>query len=164
MKTFSQFPLGLNALIELRDRGVQLDQLSDLVSTVIDIRDLLLLNVQRNLTVANQQAVLGANTFAGSAVPAGELWYVWQYTVFAGLDATEGMRLVPTILANNGSRQAVGRPNQSTAGAAAEFLHTYADIVPLWALPGSQFGFACEMLVGADVRCTMNLNYTPLRI
>lgn len=164
MKTFSQFPLGLNSLLELRDRGLQLDQLADQVSATVDIRELLLMNAQRNLTIVNQNAVLGANTFTGAAVPPGELWYLWGYTVFAGVDAGESIRLVPTILANNGSRQAVGRPSSAAVLATAQFVHTYASIVPLWALPGSQFGFVAEELTGAAVACTMNLNYTPLRI
>jgi len=165
VKNTTQFPVGLNSLLLLRERGEQVSLLEDSIRTTVDIRDMFLLNDRKVRVFPLTATAIGGNVYAGAIgqVPAGELWYVWHYTINAPLAAAETLNVAAAIEFPDLGFQVLGRENVVNGSIAAASQVTTCAYRPFWAPPGSVFGFHVLTETGAPQvggRCV----YTPLKI
>lgn len=138
-------PKGLNALLSLRQGGLQPQVLADVVAPVIDTTQMYLLNLREYVSMGQQpNPVVGTNNYATSiVVPPGELWYVWAYLVSAAPGAGEAIDLAPAV-AYDGNPLSVPVANY-VAGTAGQDNRS-ATVVPFWAGPGTIFQFQVRSL------------------
>lgn len=142
MSTVSKLPRGLLSALGLQNFGEAPRELAMAYAPTIDVRELFLLDSRETVIFTTQATpVVGSNFFANGAVPAGELWFVWQYFVGATPGAGEAIRLGPSI-----QYQSVNMPvGFAETIAATQNGRAFAQ-APFWASPGSVFGFWAQSL------------------
>lgn len=136
----TRLPTGLLSLLGLKSGGITPQDVASQLVGVIDLTQLYLLNDRENVATGTIAALaVGANFYvAATAVPAGQLWYVWDYmvSVSAGAGAaadiaagitydgtSSGMLLGDYVsVAANQSVRARCNPRGFWAGAGSEFF------------------------------------------
>lgn len=143
--TISQYARGLPSLLNLQAGGVGPRELAETIAPSLDLRELLLLNNRVSEPITGQpNPVVGSNDWGTVLrVPAGELWYVWHYFVASGPGAGEAIDLAPAVdLDQTAFLAPVG---DYVAATANQNGRAYMRM-PLWAGPGSRFGFVVRSL------------------
>jgi hypothetical protein len=139
-------PLGLSSLLGLKGQGVPNALLND-VALMMDITQMYLIAIQEAKTFAGLAAAVGSNPFAADGVvPAGELWYVWDFQVLATSGVGVTGRFAPQMTHFSSLNIIKAEP---LSIAASELLRVRAWKVPYWAQSGSVFGFMCQNVTGA---------------
>jgi len=147
----SKYARGLPALLDLKERGTGPHQFSDQVVGVVDLTQLYLL--QNRQTIQSDPVAVpavGSNQFAAPGdfvVPAGEMWYVWEYSVTAEPGAAEAAA-VAALAALDDTASVVVSPYVSAA--ANEQVRTHLNR-PLWLSPGGVLGVSAALITGAPV-------------
>lgn len=143
--SITQQAKGLMSALLLKSSGIGPQSLSELVAPTFELRDMYLLNLREYVSMGQQpNPVLGTNNWSTKVtVPAGELWYVWQYLVQAAPGAGEAIDLAPAI-ALDGNPLSV--PLVPYLSAAAGGDTRPSSTVPFWAGPGSIFQFQVRTL------------------
>lgn len=142
MAVITNPPRGLTSLTGLRDMGDVPRELSPVVAPVIDVTEFLLVTRE---TVTGSLAQGTLNSFGLIAVPAGELWYVHQWSV-----ATDAMAAGETVEFSCGVIQdaiyvATARPNaQLTTGFRSECVSMH----PFWAVAGTELAARVNGITG----------------
>lgn len=135
-----KLPRGLTGALALRNQGLTPQTLADQAVLTVESLEMFLLDTRVSTGVSDQAApAVGANIFTQAIlVPAGELWYVWHYTVAATLAAGEAIDLAP---ASNLDGVSITMPvGDYAAGTAGQNVRTYIR-APFWAAAGSTLGF-----------------------
>jgi hypothetical protein len=149
------------SILELADMGASPRLLTDTIQSVFDIGDLLMLSRREQITtLATAGLVVGGNAFAGTEpeVPAGELWYVWNYTVVASPGVGAAVEFLPTYREAS-TAWAIG---SYQACAASQEVRAFMDR-PMWAKAGGRFGLAVKSVTGA-VTANGFINISRFRI
>jgi hypothetical protein len=158
----NQFPTGLLSALGAKVGGHNPLNFGDDVSGTFDLRELYLLSLREQITMAAIAAVNAATgSFAAPGiVPQGEVWYVWHYSVVTSLLAAANIVLAPSanFVVNN---IAVG-PAVSQGGAAATAPEAIAQ-GPFWLQGGMGLTFRCISLTGA-ANVAGNALITRLRV
>lgn len=133
----SKYAKGLPDLFGLKERGKGLPALADQLVAVSDARDLYLLNSREVVAFTNIAAPVGGMNFFTERVPAGELWYVWNYSVGSAPGAGAAIDLAPGVNLD-------GLPlswiiGDQLAAAATQTIQV-SNRDPFWAGAGTFFG------------------------
>jgi len=157
----SKLPRGLTGLLSLRDQGATPRLLADQVVAIIDATPMFLLDVRELPPAAVQLApAVGVNQYSAPiVVPAGEIWYVWHYTVVGAPGAGAAIRLAPSIQPDGLPLNMVLAPYQSAA--ALEEVRVAAQ--NFWAPAGTIFTFLAQSVTLAP-RVDGALIVTKLRV
>jgi hypothetical protein len=154
----------LPSVLSLKVRGQGPRLLSDTVTGILDLSPLYLLEGRETLQSSAQAApAVGSNFFPAPVdllVPSGELWYVWHYSLFVTAGAGAAIDMAP-LAVMDGSASSVALGNYVTAAATQNARGIM--IAPVWALPGTQFGFATRS-VTLTPSITANMVLTRLRV
>jgi hypothetical protein len=145
-------------MLDLKMAGVGPQSLAEQIVGTIDCSQFFLLQGRETInTPVLAVPVLGPN-FPGMVVPAGELWYVWNYTAQCVLGA--GMTLEVCCSWNpDGTTAFSAMLGDFTAAGAAQAVMARAAIPGFWAAPGSNFGFwvrAMTLLPQVQVGATIS--------
>lgn len=152
-------PRGLISLFGLREMGAAPNLLSQNILATFDIAELSLLNRELITGTTNTGGVGG---YQNVAVPAGELWYVWSYSVTTPvIGAGESIRFslgyvttaASAIITASDPRTAIVNE------LAAAFIQN-----PFWLGPGSGLGHLVEAEVGAAKAMAWRAVIVRLRI
>ena len=141
-------PLGLISLLGLRGMGETPRVVQPNVDVSVELRDLYLVN-QRELILATiGPFVLGPNQLAAGSpgiVPAGELWYVWQFGTRIQTSAVQ-TATVACAFNTNGVPLLCGDfvsiPINSDSGC-------FAVLAPFWLKGGDSLGLVASAVAGA---------------
>jgi hypothetical protein len=158
MKFITNPPRGLVSLFGLNDMGKVPNILSDQIVGTFDLSELVLLNrelIQGNVGTGTVPAAIVATT-----VPAGELWYVWSYTVRTPT-IPAGEQLQYTVGFTQFGTYLSGSPARSGPNGYQISNHTNA---PFWLGPGTGLGVGIEYVVGAGLTLTWQASIVRLRV
>jgi len=142
MGVISNYPRGLIPLAGLRDMGEVPRNLADTIAPTIDVTEFLLVNRE---TVTASLSLSSLNSAGLIPIPAGELWYVHQWSV-----STDAMAAGETVefscgVIQDGTYVATARPNgQTTNGFRSECV----SMNPFWAIAGSELSVRCNGITG----------------
>lgn len=145
MFEITNYPKGLTSLLSLKQQGRGPSNLSETVAPIIDVTNMYLLSLREYVSMGSQpNPVVGSNNYPTPVVvPAGELWYVWQYLVSSSPGAGEACDIAPAV-ALDGNPLSV--PLVPYVAAAANQDGRAASNVPFWAGPGTLFQFQARSL------------------
>lgn len=155
--TISNFPKGLTGLLGIQSFGETPRQLSDVVSGVLDLRDLYLLNFMQCGIGTDAAPALGSRNFSASTlgyidlslpVPANEVWFVHEYHVSVAPGAATGITVQPRVRASNASL-GFAPPLTVTGIAGAPSVLVPSYFPRMWLPPGSLFGYLVNAITGA---------------
>ena len=154
----------LPSVLSLKVRGQGPKLLTDYVSGTLDLSPLYLLEGRETLQSSAQAApAVGSNFFpppVDLVVPAGELWYVWHYSLFVTAGAGAAIDMCPLAVID-GSPSSVALGNYVNAAATQNARGIMIEKV--WAGPGTQFGFATRS-VTLTPSITANMVLTRLKV
>lgn len=152
-------PLGLLALLGLKEQGVNPPALGELVVPTMELSQF----YQTQLTRIAQDtlSVTAAGGFGATSliVPQNETWIVSQYMVLRQLGAGETLDLCAAWVIQGQGFQ-VGN---YVAGVANNFVSAFQDRV-LILPPGSQAAVFARSVTGAPLAVTLRCVYVPLRV
>jgi len=162
-------PGGLLGLLQLKNMGRNPDKLADQLQPVWDLQELYLQSQVENQTpdlsvTAPAAASGGFVAWATPAiVPAGEMWWVWNYSVLAttvAADTMTGLRpLIRTASAVTSQFARIGTDVATKAGAGRIIVGCGG----FWLSQGQELGLFTENLVSpAGVACLGYVNFTRL--
>ena len=160
--TVGKLPRGLVALLSLRDSGEAPRLLADTIVGTVQMQELFLLQDREVSTgPTNAAPAVGANFFTPSVVvPAGQLWYVWEYFVASSPGAGAAIDMAAAAVLDGLSLM---MPLGDYASAAAtQNVRCRADH-PFWAGPGTEFGFTVRSVTLAP-SVAVGLIFTRIRI
>ncbi len=136
MAQITNFPRGLVSLTGLRDMGENPSELLKTIAPGIDITQFLLLNREvidgAGVFVAAQGAL---NLGTAFDVPAGELWYIHEFSVLIDCNAGSTVTLYPCYAESATVVSAIGDPRVVPASTRG-FVRDNDDF--RWAVPGSR--------------------------
>lgn len=146
MPSIIKLARGLRALVGGQGENYSPQEIAAVLAPTIDLLQPYLLDNREYISMGVAAApVLGANRFPAPAVPvpAGELWYVWNYVVVSQPGAGAAIDLVAAIeVDGNPLTNPVGQYKSATAGQEARSYN----LEPFWAGPSTWFGFAVGSL------------------
>lgn len=159
--SISKYARGLPSILDLKERGLGPRSLNEEIQGIVDVGPLYLLQGRVTETTAFNAALgLGFIQFTTPyVVPAGELWYVWEYSLGTTLAAGEAITCCPAIRYDGVAAVPLA---VSRAGVANTQMYIPAT-KPFWATPGSQFGLLVESFTLAPATAASAL-VTKLRI
>lgn len=146
MSGISKFPYGITSILGLKDMGLTVREFAQTLAPTIDLTQLFMLNQRETIGNFSQPTpVLGANQFNPRLfVPAGELWYVWDYNITATTGAGEAIELACGINYEPGIGLTAIRGDYNNV--LASQAGRIGCLQPFWAPPGTEFGFAVKSL------------------
>lgn len=146
----SNLPRGFQTLVGLKDMGQTPRQVPSVLAPTLDLRDFYLTNLRETLVenVANFTTA-GTKLFASLIVPAGEVWWIHQFSINVNpLPAASTIRVRPAYQEAAGYAAAIGASASAVTG---EAIRAPA-VVPLILTAGSQLAAFIEVITGnADI-------------
>lgn len=136
----SKYAKALTSVLGLKERGQGPRDFSETIVGTIDVSSLYLLeDRQLILTTANVAPAVGSNGFPiPVAVPPGEIWFVWSYSVVCTLGAGAAIDMASSTGLDGLPYSAPLTPY--VAGSATQAIKT-GPIVPYFAAAGTSFEF-----------------------
>lgn len=132
----SKYAKGMPSILGLKERGLGLPAMADQLVSVFDARDLYLLDQREFAAFTNVSPTGGPLAFSDGIVPAGELWYVWNFQIGCQPGAGVAITMAPAIYFD-------ANPNASVVG---DFIDVPANQNaqavtrrPHWCGPGTRF-------------------------
>jgi len=164
-----RYPRGLIDLLGMRATGDTPHQLAQTTVPQIDLLDMYLADRCFGVTfnASGVVAALGNLTFTGAAVPQGEMWLLYEASVFTGVcAAATSCTVVPFVArSQSGLAQAEALCPPLVAGTAGSALGGVHYERPSVLMPGHQFGLQITAIVGAPgVTPILNLYFARLAV
>jgi len=158
-------PRGLIGLLGLRDLGAVPQELGNAVLCSIDVTQLLLLTNREVVysTPVASGGTVGWKEFrtAGLQVPAGEFWYVHEFSIEAVMPAGVSAHVCCGYAESNLSYNVIGLSQNATAG---EMLGIYSSDQDRWAAPGGFFMALVRSNTGGSFNMTATALITRIRV
>lgn len=163
---------GLLGMLQLKNGGVNPDQLPQTIQGTIELQDWLMQATARaagpytTVVVNNQTGFQGFSTPSILSVPERTWWKVHQYTTYIQLPlGTDSAQFWPAIaFPNAGQLIVVGRSSTETVVAGPNrMIYGFAD-PPFFAPPGTLFGIACGQITTAAANLAVSavIRFTEL--
>lgn len=164
-----RYPRGLIDLLGMRATGDTPHLLSNETTPAIDLLDFYLADrcIGQTFTASGVVAALGNLTFTGAVVPNGEMWLLYEATVFTGVCAAATSCTVVPFMARSqsGLAQAIAIGAPLAAGLAGSALGGQIFERPRVLMPGNQFGLQITAITGAPaVTPILNLYFARLTV
>lgn len=164
-----RYPRGLIDLLGMRATGDTPHQLAQTTVAQLELLDFYLTDRCEGVTfnASGVVAALGNLTFTGAQVPQGQMWMLYEASVFTGVCAAATSATVVPFIARSQSGLAIAEAicPPLVAGIAGSALGGAHYIRPTLLMPGHQFGLQITAITGAPgITPILNLYFARLQV